>query len=177
MTYVVRTAVDPVRLLPTLKQEVWAVNKNLPFSSVTTMEELFSRSFGERRFNLLLLGSFAVIALTLAAIGVYGLMSFSVRQRTHDIGVRMALGASPFNIRAIVMSEGLRLTFVGVTIGLAGALAATRFLQSLLFGVGATDPLTFGGLSLVLVAVAFVASYVPARRATSVDPLVAFRSQ
>jgi ABC-type antimicrobial peptide transport system permease subunit len=177
MTYVVRTALDPVSLLPSVKQEIWAVNKNLPFSSVTTMEDLFSRSIGARRFNLLLLGSFAGAALILAIIGVYGVMSFSVRQRSHDIGVRMALGASPVRIRRIVMSEGLILTVTGVTVGVIGAWAVTRFLQSLLFGVPATDPLTFGGVTVLLVAVAMLATYLPARRATKVDPLMALRTQ
>jgi putative ABC transport system permease protein len=175
MTYVVRTAGDPLSLLPAIKEEIRAVNSNLPFASVATMDELFARSFGNRRFNLQLLGSFAIVALTLAGIGVYGLTAFSVRQRTRDIGVRMALGASPQSIRALVMSEGLSMAVAGVIAGVAGALALTRVLRGLLFGVGTTDPVTFAAVSALLVAIAALACYIPARGASTVDPLAALR--
>jgi putative ABC transport system permease protein len=176
MTYVVRTAADPMSALPAVKQQIWEVNRNLPFSSVATMEQLFSRSFGARRLTLLLLGLFAAMALILAAVGIYGLISFSIRQRQHEFGVRMALGERPSGILRMVISESMRLTLIGMAIGLAGAFALTRFLQRLLFGVEATDPLTFGGVALLLVAVALLASYIPARRAMAVDPVIALRS-
>jgi predicted permease len=171
MTYVLRTAGDPMMMLPAVKNEIWAVNKNLPFASVATIEQLVSRSVAARRFNLLLLGSFAVIALTLAGIGLYGLISFSTRQRKDEICVRMALGATRRNILGMIMTKALLLTSVGVSIGLAGALGLTRFLQSLLFNVGVMDPLTFVAVSALVVAVALLASYIPARRTTRLDPM------
>ena len=177
MTYVIRAAGAPLPLLPGVKQEIWAVNKNLPFSSVATMEDLLSRSTDERRFNLLLLGTFAAIALVLAGIGIYGLISFSTRQRKHEIGVRLALGASRSGILRMVIGEGMVLTLLGVAVGLLGAATLTRFIQTLLFDVQTIDPLTFGAVPALLVAVALIASYVPARRATKVDPLVALRCE
>jgi putative ABC transport system permease protein len=170
MTYVVRTTEDPLLLLPAVKKEIWAVNRNLPFASTATLEQLVSRSTGDRRFNLLLLGSFAGIALILAGIGIYGLISFSTGQRHEEIRVRMALGATQGTILRMIVGEGLLLTSLGVVIGVAGALVLTRFLQTLLFEVRPTDPLTFAGVSVLLVAVAFMASYIPARRSTKMDP-------
>lgn len=175
MTYVVRPARDSAALLQAVKTEVWAVNKDLPFSSVATIDELVSRSLGERRFNLLLLGSFAAIALTLASIGIYGLMSFSTSRRTHEFGVRMALGAQTRDVITLVLREGLVLTMTGVALGLAASIVLTRLLSSLLFGVTATDPVTFAVISLVLAGVALAACFVPAHRATKVDPMVALR--
>jgi putative ABC transport system permease protein len=175
MTYVVRTVGDPLQLLPAVKREVWAVNKNLPFTSTATVAELVSRTLAARRFTLVLLGSFAALALALAAVGLYGLMSFTTRQRTHEIGVRMALGARGRDITRLVVSEGLLLALAGVAVGAAGAWALTRFLGGLLFGVSATDPLVFAALSLLLLAVALVACFVPAWRATRVDPMAALR--
>jgi putative ABC transport system permease protein len=175
MTYVVRTANASSTLLQAVKGEVWAVNKDLPFASIATIDELVSRSLGERRFNLLLLGSFATIALTLASIGIYGLMSFSTSRRTHEIGVRMALGAQTRDVMKLVLKEGLMLTISGVAFGVAASIALTRLLSSLLFGVSATDPVTFAVISVVLAGVALVACFVPAHRATKVDPMVALR--
>ncbi|HKS42401.1 MAG TPA: ABC transporter permease [Blastocatellia bacterium] len=175
MTYVVRTSSDPTLLLQAVKSEIWAVNKNLPFSSVATIDDLVSRSLGERRFNLLLLGSFAAIALMLASVGIYGLISFSTSRRTHEIGVRMALGAQTDDILKMVLKEGMRLAVTGVGLGLAASIALTRLLSSFLFGVSATDPITYAGVSLVLAAVALLACYIPARRAMKVDPMVALR--
>jgi putative ABC transport system permease protein len=175
MTYVVRTGSEPSILLQAIKNEVWAVNKNLPFSSIATIDDLVSKSLGKRRFNLLLLGAFAGIALTLAGIGIYGLMSFSTSRRTHEIGIRIALGAQTRDIMKAVLKEGMLLTAAGLALGLIASIALTRFLSSLLFGVTATDPLTFLVISFVLAAVALVACFVPARRATRVDPMVALR--
>jgi putative ABC transport system permease protein len=175
MTYVVRTAGDPLMLLPAVKREIWAVNKNLPFTSTATVEQLVSRTLDQRRFTLVLLGSFAALALLLAAVGLYGLISFTTRQRTHEIGVRMALGAKARDITMLVVREGLLLVLPGVAIGVAGAWALTRFLSGLLFGVSATDPVTFAALSALLLVVALLACYIPARRAAKVDPLVALR--
>jgi len=175
MTYVVRTAADPLTLLPAVKREIWAVNKYLPFASTSTIEQLMSRSLSERRFNLLLLGAFALIALALAAVGIYGLISFSTRQRTHEIGTRMALGARPSDILKLVVGQGLMLVSAGLALGLVGALAITRVMSGLLFGVSATDPLTFVGISALLGVVALLACYLPARRAAKVDPMIALR--
>ncbi len=177
MTYVVRTAGDPLALLPAVKKEIWAVNKNLPFTSTATVEQLVSRTLDERRFTLLLLGSFAALALLLAAVGLYGLISFTTRQRTHEIGVRMALGARARDITRLVVREGLQLALPGVAIGVAGAWALTRFLSGLLFGVSATDPVTFAALSTLLLVVALLACYIPARRAAKVDPMFALRCE
>ncbi|HYV06473.1 MAG TPA: FtsX-like permease family protein, partial [Blastocatellia bacterium] len=175
MTYVVRTTSQPSVSLQAIKNEIWAVNKNLPFSSISTVDELVSRSLGERRFNLILLGAFAGIALTLAGIGIYGLISFSTSRRTHEIGVRIALGAQTRDIMTAVLKEGMLLTTAGLALGLIASIALTRLLSSLLFGITATDPLTFIAISLVLAGVALVACFVPARRATRVDPMIALR--
>jgi putative ABC transport system permease protein len=175
MTFVVRAASDPLALLPAVKQEIWAVNKNQPFYSVRAMDELVSESLGGRRFSLVLLGSFAAVALSLAGVGVYGLVSFSTRQRTHEIGVRMALGARPGDVLRSVIGEGLLLALPGVVLGLAGAFVLTRFLEGMLFGVAPRDPATFVAISVLLLAVAVLASYLPARRATRIDPMQALR--
>ena len=175
MTYVVRTTNDPATLLPSVKKEIWAVNKDLPFASISTIDELVSKSLGERRFNLLLLGSFAVIALVLASVGIYGLISFSTSRRTHEIGVRMAMGAQTGDIMRLVLREGMTLAATGVALGLAASFALTRLLSSLLFGVSQTDPLTYAGVSLLLFIVALLACYIPARRVTKVDPMIALR--
>jgi putative ABC transport system permease protein len=139
------------------------------------MEEVLSDSIARQRFSMLLLAVFAGVALALAAVGLYGVMSYTVAQRTREIGLRMALGAQRGDVLRLVVGQGLRLVFVGVGIGLAAALALTRLMSSLLYGVSATDPLTLAVISLLLVSVAALASYIPARRATKVDPLVALR--
>ena len=175
MTYVVRTTKDPASMLQAVKGEVWKVNKDLPFASIATVETLISRTLGERRFNLILLGAFAVIALLLAGIGIYGLISFSISRRGHEFGVRMAMGAQTGDIMKMVLKEGLMLMLAGVGLGLAVSIALTRLLSSLLFGTSATDPLTFVMISVVLAVVALTACFVPARRATKVDPMVALR--
>jgi putative ABC transport system permease protein len=139
------------------------------------MQRIVSDSLGTRRVTMLLLGLFAGLAMALAAVGIYGVISYSVQQRTHEIGVRMALGAKRQDVMRLVVGKGFALALVGVGAGLAGALALTRFLSALLFGVHPTDPVIFLGVSLILVGVALLASYIPARRAAKVDPIVALR--
>jgi putative ABC transport system permease protein len=175
MIYVVRTTTDPRALLPSVKSAIWAVNKDIPFDRAVTMEQLMTKSLGERRFTLLLLGSFALLSLVLAGVGLYGLVSFSTSQRTHEIGVRLALGAARRDIFRLVVGQGMLLTFAGVGIGVVAALAATRLISGLLFGVSALDPATYAAVALLLSAVSLLACYLPARRATKVDPMEALR--
>ncbi len=140
-----------------------------------TLSQVYAASVGSRRFNVVLLGFFGITALVLATTGVFGVMAYSVSRRTREIGVRVALGASAGDVRRMILSQGMRTIVIGVATGIAGALALTRTVQSLLFGVTATDPLTFGGVTLLLVGAALLACYVPARRATKVDPIIALR--
>ncbi len=175
VTVFVRTSGDPAPLLPAVKAEIREVNRNQAFLSVYTIAQLVDKTTAQRRFNLLWLGAFAALALVLAMVGLYGLISFSTAQRTKEIGVRMALGAQPGDVLKLVMREGLGLALIGVALGLVAVAAASRLMTSLLFGVGATDPLTFASVALLLTFVALFACYIPARRATRVDPLVALR--
>ena len=166
---------DPKSLTQALRREVQTVDPNLPVFGERTMEEVVAASLAQRRFALQVVGGFGVLALLLAGIGIYGVVAYSVSQRTREIGIRLALGASRGAILRWVFGQGMRLTLFGLGAGLAVALALTRLLRGLLFGVEATDPLTYGGLALLLAAVALLACYVPARRATKVDPMVALR--
>ena len=175
MTVVVRSASNPKILADAMRNEVWAVDKDLPVPDIKTMDDLLSGSVARRRFNMMLLGIFAAIALVLAAVGIYGVMSYSVTQRTHEIGIRMALGAKQSDVVKLVVGQGITLTLIGVGLGLAGALALTRVLASLLFEVGTTDPATFIAISILLTGVALGACFVPARRAAKVDPMIALR--
>ena len=142
-----------------------------------TLSEVYSASLGSRRFNVILIGFFGITALLLATAGVFGVMAYSVSRRTREIGVRVALGAGARDVLMLILGQGLRTIFIGVAVGIAASLALTQAVQSLLFGVGATDPLTFGGVTLLLVGAALLACYLPARRATRVDPIVALRSE
>jgi putative ABC transport system permease protein len=173
----VRTVGNPANFAAALYSEVKALNKNLPTPKVQTMDDRLSDVVAEPRFQTLLLGLFGLIALALVIAGVYGVVSYSVAQRTREIGVRMALGAGQGDVLRLVIGHGMKLTLIGVAIGLAGALALTRLMKTLLFGVSANDPLTFGSIALLLALVALVACWIPARRATKVDPIGALRCE
>jgi predicted permease len=175
MTLVVRASGDPAPMAPAVRAQIWAVDKDQPVSNIRTMEQLLANSVAPRRFNLLLLGAFALAGLTLAGIGLYGALSYTVAQRTREIGVRMALGAQTSDALRLVIGEGMKLALIGALLGLGGALALTRLMKTLLFEVSATDPLTFIVIAAVLIIVALLACYIPARRATKVDPIVALR--
>jgi putative ABC transport system permease protein len=175
MTLVVRTGADPLSLAPAIQREVRALDADQPVADIRTMEQLLATSVARARFSTLLLSIFAAVALILAAVGIYGVMSYAVTQRTHEIGIRLALGAQAGDVLRLVVKQGMLLTLIGVGLGLGGAFALTRLIATLLFGISATDPLTFGALSLLLIGVALVANYLPARRAMRVDPLVALR--
>ena len=174
---IVQTDVDPMSLATMVRRTVWEIDKDQPVSDISSMEEIVSQSVARQRFSTLLLGVFASLALLLAAVGIYGVMSYSVAQRTHEIGIRIALGAQRSDVLKMTVGEGLRLVSTGLVIGLAGALILTRLMSSLLFGVSANDPTTFITISVILVSVAVLASYVPALRATRVDPMFALRYQ
>ena len=175
MNIVVRTSVDPSTLTAAVRKEVALVERNVPVTDLLTMETLISQSIGERKFHLLLMGLFAGLALLLAAIGIYGILSYSVRQRTQEVGIRMAIGATQQEILRLIVSQGMRLAVIGATIGLVVALLVTRFLQSLLYSIAPTDLITFVAVPLVMLAVALVACYAPAKKATRVNPIVALR--
>jgi putative ABC transport system permease protein len=177
MQLAVRTAADPDSMVSAVRTQVRDVDPDQPLYHVGTLQQVLSESAAPRRFNMLLLGIFAGIALTLATVGIYGVIAFSVAQRTHEIGIRMALGAKRSDMLGMVVRQGLKLALIGVVIGIVGAFVLTRFLSSLLFGVKPTDPLTFVAVSLILSAVALIACYIPARRAMRVDPMVALRHE
>jgi len=177
MTFLVKTKTEPGAQLASVKRAIREVNPNQTFARTATMEELVSDSLKQRRFNLFLLGLFAAIALLLATIGIYGSISYSTRQRTNEIGVRIALGAQTLDVLRLIVGQGVVLALVGVVIGLGASFLLTRTIKSFLFGVTPTDPLTFLAISLLLLVTAFIASLIPARRATKVDPLIALRAE
>jgi putative ABC transport system permease protein len=173
MGLVVRTAGDPAAFATTLRREVQALDKDQPVYGVRTMDDVVMNSLGTRRVSMQLFTVFACAALLLAAVGIYGVMAYSVTQRTQEIGIRMALGAQKSDILRLVVRQGMTLALIGVIVGLAGAFALTRVISNLLFGVGANDPLTFIVISLLLIFVSLIACYLPARRAARLSPIVA----
>ncbi len=175
MTFLVRTSNDPAALVPAIRRELRQIDPELPMASVATMEQLLGDSLARSRFTMSLLGVFAAVALALTAVGIYGVVSYSVAQRTHEIGIRMALGAQRGNVLGLVLRQGARLMIAGVGFGVLSALVLTHLMSSLLYGVSATDPATFVAVVLILLAVAFLASYMPARYATRVSPIIALR--
>jgi putative ABC transport system permease protein len=172
---VVRTKGDATSVAGAVRQAIWSVDKDQPVSNVRTMDQVFAAAISKERFQALLLGLFAALALVLACVGLYGVISYSVAQRTHEIGVRVALGAQPVDVLRLMIRQGMTLTLVGLIVGIAAGSVATRVLSDMLYGVSTTDPLTFVGVPAFLLLVAFVACYIPARRATRIDPLVALR--
>jgi putative ABC transport system permease protein len=174
---IVRTASDPRSLAAAVVEVVHRFDPNLPVTNVLTMDSLLADSVSPRRFSSVLVAIFAGLALLLAAIGIYGVMSYTVSQRTQELGVRIALGAQTVDVRRMILGQSLKLTLVGIAIGLAGAFGVARFLASLVFGVGTHDVATFLGVALLLVLVALAAAWIPARRAMRVDPMVALRHE
>ena len=175
MTIVVRTAGDPAEMAPAARREIAAIDPDQPVSDVRTMTQVMADTVGRARFNTLLLGIFAGLATLLAAVGIFGVMNYSVQLRTREIGLRMALGAQPGRVLMLVLRQGLILTLIGIGVGLAGALALSRVMSGLLYGVTASDPATFAAIVVVLGVVSLIACYIPARRATRVDPLIALK--
>ncbi|HZM86261.1 MAG TPA: FtsX-like permease family protein, partial [Blastocatellia bacterium] len=171
----VRTTNDPTQIVAAVRSEILALDSNVPIFDIRTMEERSADATSRTRFGALVLGIFSTLALVLAAIGIYGVMSYSVSGRTREIGVRMALGAQPRNVLALVMRDGIVVTVAGIALGVALALAATKVLGSQLYGVGTTDTPTFVAVSFLFAVVALAASYIPARRAMKLDPMFALR--
>jgi len=171
----VRSVVAPLSLAGAVRSQVWALNKDQAVFNVRTMQQIVSQSIAPRRFSAILMGIFGAVALTLAGVGIYGMVSYSVAQRTAEIGIRMALGAQRRDVLRMVIKQAMGLALLGVVVGLVTALASARLLRNLLFGVGTADPLTLGTVAFVLFGVALAASLVPARRAVKVDPTVALR--
>jgi putative ABC transport system permease protein len=156
---------------------IHSADKELPVYRVSTMERMMADSTSQRRFATILLGVFALVALILASVGLFGVISYAVSQRTHEIGIRMALGAQPLDVLKVIIKQGMSLVLTGVVIGLMAAFGLTRLMKTLLFGISETDTTTFVIIPLLLVSVAMLACYIPARRATKVDPLIALRSE
>jgi putative ABC transport system permease protein len=175
MDLVVKSAADPASLTSAIRGAIASIDKDQPIFAIATMQELVDSSVSTRRVTLILLGIFSALALVLAAIGIYGVISYSVAQRTHEIGIRMALGADGGGVLRMILAQGAKLAGAGVVIGLAASLGLTRLMANLLFSVSAADPLTFAAVALVLVLVALLACYIPARRALRVDPIIALR--
>ncbi|OLD81230.1 MAG: hypothetical protein AUF67_09000 [Acidobacteria bacterium 13_1_20CM_58_21] len=175
MTILVRASNDPLAIVSRARNELQHIDPELPMAGVATMDQLVADSLSRSRFTMLLLGIFAVVAVVPASVGLYGLIAYSVTQRTQELGIRIALGAQRRDVLRLVLGQGTRLTLLGVAVGVLAALAFSRLLSTLLFGVSATDPLTFAGVAAVLALVALMACFIPARRATRVDPIVALR--
>ena len=177
MTLAIRTTGDPAAMTSTLRREVLGLDKDLPIFNVKTMEDVVAASIGSRRLSTLLFSVFAGVALLLAAVGTYGVMAYTVTQRTRELGIRIALGAQRYDVLRLVVLQGMRFVVAGIVLGLIGVFVCTRLLQSLLFGVGATDLPTMLAVTLILGVAAFIACLLPARRASRVDPIEALRSE
>jgi putative ABC transport system permease protein len=177
MTMILKTAVPPMSLADAVRHEVYAIDGNLPVSNVSTLDAVVAKSISQQRFYMLLLTLFAAVALVLAAVGIFGVLSYAVSQRTREIGIRMALGAHGRSVVSMVVRQAMVLVACGVGIGVALGLFLSQILAEMLFGVTPTDPATFAAVAAVLGAVALLASYVPARRASRVDPIVALRAE
>jgi len=175
LTVVVRTAGPPLAMLSVLQSQIRALDRQQPLYNVRTVEQVLNESIARPRFNMLLITILAAVAMILATVGIYGVISYMVTQRTHEIGIRMALGARPFDVFKMVLRQGLLIALLGVGVGLAAAFALTRLLASLLYDVRPTDVVTFASVSALLTAIVLLACYIPARRATRVDPMVALR--
>jgi len=177
MNLLVRSTSDPLRLVPAVRRQVLAVDKDQAIYNIKTMENVFSESIAAPQVVTSLLATFAAVALILAALGVYSVISYWVVQRSHEVGVRIALGAQHKHVLRLILGQGLKLVLVGVGLGVTAAFAVTRVISNLLFGVTATDPPIFVAVPLLLIAVAMLASYFPARRALKVDPIIALRNE
>lgn len=177
LNVVVRSSADAAGLAAAATRQIRDLDPDLPIYNMRTMEQRVDESLARRRFAMLLLSVFAALALGLATIGIYGVIAYLVSQGTRELGIRLALGATPRAILMLIVRHGLVVTLSGVAAGLAGAFVLTRFMQSLLFGVSAADPLTFGGIAAALTVVALAASYLPARRAARIDPVISLRSE
>jgi putative ABC transport system permease protein len=177
VTYVVRTDADPAVLASSLRAAIRALDPTLPVSAVQTMRSVVTQINGRARFQTLLLAAFAAAAALLAAIGIYGVMSYAVSKRTREIGVRMALGADPRSVQRLVVAQGMAVALAGAAAGLAGAFLLTRLMAGLLYGVRPGDPLTFAAMAVALLGVALAASWIPARRAARIDPMRALRAE
>jgi putative ABC transport system permease protein len=177
MTLVLRTEGDPASFVPAVRREVNSIDPDLALADIKTMDQLMSKSLGQSRYRGVLLGIFAIVALILAAVGIYGVLNYAVSQRTREIGIRIALGARKRDVFRLVVWHGMILSIIGVAVGMGASLALTRFLSSLLYGVSSTDPLTFTTVVLLLIGVALLACSIPARRATKVDPMMALRAE
>ena len=177
MTLTIRTAGDPLAAYPAVRNQIWALDRNLPLVNVQGLSKVVNGAMARTTFTLLMIGAAAGVALLLGAIGIYGVISYMVSLRTREIGVRMALGARSDQVRRMVVRQGLVLAGIGAAIGLVGALGMSRLISSLLYGIAPYDPLTLGGVTLGLLLVAAVASWLPAMRAARIDPIEALRSE
>jgi putative ABC transport system permease protein len=177
MSLVIRSTIEPSSLSASVRQAVNETDRSVPVADVKTMDHVVSESITQPRFNLFLLGLFGAVAMVLSAAGIYGVTAYTVTQRTHELGIRIALGAQVGDVLKMILGQGMAVIGVGLVVGLAAAFALTRLLRTLLFGVGENDPLTFVAITVILVLVALIACYIPARRATKVDPLTSLRAE